>query len=157
MLSWRFYDARADGAKISLAGRGILIVSDPLIHQETKFSDGMSFSAEFGIGPRIKSILYSHPERWKTINLSWITQEDEEIMRRRAEFWCKLREYGHSKYDTQGAIGCAITGAENPWDPFCSESGYEILVERWKLVCLNHKLHPQKLYEIGKIMEGLWG
>lgn len=157
MLSWEFYDARANGAKKTLVQRGILLISDPLVHGETKFSDGMSFSSQFGEGPRFKKINYSHPDRWKTIELSWLTMDDELIMKRRARLWCALRIAGLSKYDTQGALGCAITGRQDPWDPFCSESMYEILPEAWKLPCLNYKLHPQRLYELGLIMKGMWG
>ena len=155
MIKWKFYDARADGAKPTLAHRGIMIVSDPLIHVETQFSDGISWSSELGIGPRFKDIGYTHPLRWGDIEHPWITPEQEATMRYKAELWCELRESGFSKYDLQGAGGCLVTGNENPWDPFCSEGCYEIYPDEHKIACLNSKLHPQKLYEVGLIITRL--
>jgi len=155
MIVWKFADSRAVGAKTGLVVPVILIVSKPLYHQETVFSDGWSWSSEFGIGPRFKKISYSHPDRWKTIEHPWITPEQEAVMRYKAELWCKLREAGFSDYDTKGAAGCFITGNENPWNPYCSEGGYEIYPDEYKITCLNHKMHPQRLYEVGKLIEDI--
>ena len=152
MMSWMFYLKDARGAKLNLVHEGIAVISRPCIHVETKFSDGLSFSSELGVGPRMKKIGYSNPQRWDARDLWWLTPQDEEEARLKAEYWCECQRRGFSKYDLTGALGCAVTGRENPWDPFCSESAYEILPERVKIGCLNYKLHPQRLWELWHVM-----
>jgi hypothetical protein len=152
MIEWMFYNAKAEGAKLNLAHSGIMLISKPYIHVETRFSDGVSWSSEYGIGPRFKQIEYSNPDRWTSCPHPWLTKDDEVLMRRRAAIWCELRKANMSKYDIHGALGCAITGNENPFDPFCSEGEYEIYPDVWKILCLNHKLHPQRLFELYECM-----
>lgn len=148
-----FADSSAEGAKIDLVIVAIRTISKPLYHGEWVFSDGMSWSSEFGIGPRFKKIGYSHPERWIEQNHWWITPAQEAVMRYKAELWCKLREAGFSKYDITGAGGCLFTGNEHPWDPYCTEGMYEIYPDEHKIACLNHKMFPQRLYEVGEAIK----
>ena len=153
MFKYAFYNGRAEGAK--LVHKAILTVSDPWVHVESIFSDGLSWSSEFGIGPRFKDILYSHPERWLFVEMPCFTPEIERVMRYKAEMWVKLREAGFSDYDSRGAIGCTLTGQQNPWNPFCSEGCYEIIPSNMKLDCINHRMHPSRLLEVVKIIREL--
>ena len=158
MIKWKFADSDAPGTKISLAGHGIRVVSKPLIHVETEFVEREeSFSSQFKIGPRFAKIKYSHPERWKELIMDHLTPQQEDRMYRKAMIWVELRLAGLSKYDTKGAIGCGITGAENPWDPFCSEVTYDIYPDELKLSCINYKMFPQRLYTVGKILKHIHG
>jgi len=153
MFRHAFYNGRSKGAKF--IHKGILRVSDPHTHVETVFSDGMSWSSEFGIGPRFKKITYAHPERWKFVEFPFITPEQERIARYRAELWVAMREAGLSNYDTLGAIGCGFSGRENPWNLFCSEGCYDIFPDEHKLLALNVKMHPQRLLQVDGLIIGL--
>ena len=145
-----FYNGRSKGAKF--VHKAILMVSDPYTHVELVFDDDLSFSSEFGIGPRITNIGYSHPERWAFVDLPWITAEAQRRVRYRAELHNALRLAGYEKYDTRGAIGCAVTGQDDRWDWFCSEVVYDVLAPEIAIPTLNHKLHPQKLYEVIQVI-----
>ena len=148
-----FYNGRSKGAKF--VHKAILLISDPYSHIELVFDDGLSFSSEFGIGPRIKQIDYSHPERWMFVELPWITAEVQRRIRYRAELHNALRIAGLEKYDTGGAIGCAMTGQDNRWDWFCSEVVYDVLAPEIAIPALNHKMHPQKLFQIIQVIKDL--
>lgn len=148
-----FYNGRSKGAKF--VHKGILIISDPYTHVELVFSDGISFSSEFGCGPRFKKITYSHPERWRIIDLPFITPGQEQRIRYRAEFAEAMRKAGFSKYDAAGAIACAASGNHNPWNFFCSELVYEVLSPDIALPVLNHRMHPQRLMEVIEIIKDL--
>ena len=152
MMKWMFARSDAPGAKLNLAVKAICLVSKPRYHVETLFSDGVSFSAQFGIGARYKDIQYSHPERWDELCLPWITPEMEKGCRLKADIWYALQASGVSQYDTLGAIGCAGSGMENPWDPFCSEVCYDILPQNMILSVLNHKLYPERLWLLGNLL-----
>ena len=151
MYKQAFYNGRSPGAKF--IHKGILHVSDPYTHVETIFSDGVSWSSEFGIGPRFKKITYKHPERWKFVEFPFITPEQERIARYRAELWVAMREAGISNYDTLGAIGCGFSGRENPWNLFCSEGCYNIFPDDFKILALNVKMHPQRLLEVDELIK----
>lgn len=153
MVSHMFYNGRSENAK--LVHKGILLVSDPHTHVETKFSDGMSWSSEFGVGPRFKDITYSHPERWTEVKLPFITPEMEREMRYKAELWVKLREAGFTSYDSRGAVGCLHSGKEDPWDLFCSEGCYDIMPHGLILPKINHRMYPQRLLEVDRILNEL--
>ena len=148
-----FYIGRSVGAKF--VHQGILLVSDPHTHVELIFDDDKSFSSEFGIGPRIADIGYSHPERWTFVDLPWITAEAQRRIRYRAELHNALRIAGYEKYDTRGAIGCAVTGQDDRWNWFCSEVVYDVLAPEIAIPTLNFKLHPQRLFELIQVIKDL--
>ena len=111
-------DGTVEGAspihKVTLAG------SNPYVHSEMKFPDGLSFSAEIGIGARFKDIHYSHPERWHE-DIIYLLDPAIERIRIRAELMVAMG----LKYDFAGAISSPFTGYQNPGKVFCSESiGY---------------------------------
>jgi len=153
MYRQAFYNGRSKGAKF--IHKGILLVSSPHIHVETVFSDGMSWSSEFGLGPRFKKITYSHPERWKFVDFPFITPEQERVARYKAELWVALREAGLSEYDGWGAIGSGFSGRENPWDLYCSEGCYDIFPDGLKIPVINHKMHPQRLLQVAEIIRAV--
>lgn len=134
---------------------GISILSKPYTHVELVFSDGLSFSSEFGIGPRFKNISYSHPERWAEISLLNMELPNEIHTRHRAKVLNRLREDGFIGYDTRGAFGCSITGRQNPWDFFCSEVVYEVIAPELAIPSLNVRMHPQKLFEVIETIKDL--
>jgi len=153
MLTVKGYNGRSEGAKF--VHKAILLVSDPITHVELyDESSGLSFSSEFGIGPRWKKIGYSHPDRWPeeyTFSLRDLTDEQEDRIRRKCDAWAALRQAGLVGYDTRGAIGCTLTGSENPADVFCSEVVFDVIAGGLDLSkVLNHKLHPMKLVKILK-------
>jgi hypothetical protein len=150
MIRHAFYNGRSKGAKF--IHKGILLVSDPHTHVETIFSDGLSFSSQLNIGPRFSKITYSHPERWLFVDFPMIEPAQERRMRYKAEMWAALQRAGLSSYDTLGAIGCAVTGKERPWDAFCSEVTYDIFPDDLKIPIINYRMHPQKLLEVDKII-----
>jgi len=146
MFTFEFYNGRTGKKQFLSAATAILTISDPYIHVEGHFSNGQSFSSEYGIGPRIKDIGYSHSERWKGIPCPWITPEMEQRMWFKAVLHDQLRKRGRAKYDTGGAIGCAVTGKQSFWDWFCSEVCYDILPPEYKIERLNYKMHPMEFY-----------
>lgn len=125
--------------------RAIRKVSD-LTHVEALHPDGMSISSTLqdgGGGVRWKKINYSHPERWRELVL-WLT--DDEYGRYR--MICDCCAAVGIKYDIRGAIGCALTGREDPTRYFCSEFTFDALLTLWLPARLNHKMHPRALYDI---------
>jgi len=153
MMSLQFYNGRAKGAKF--VHKAILTVSDPYTHVELVFSDGVSFSSELRIGPRFKQIGYSHPDRWRRVDLPFCGAADEARVRYRADLLATLCQRGLVKYDTAGAILCAATGHDNPWNFFCSEVVYEVLAPEIAVPVLNHKMHPQRLLTVVEIITDL--
>ena len=145
----------ASGKWGSLAEQAIKVVSPNRIHVEGKFPDGRSFSSssakealDGGNGVRFKNIQYSHPERWTTYIL-WVTkQELEEILLN-----CEIAVEMCFRYDFRGAAGCAITGQEDPWRFFCSEAVFEYIVSHFATNRINHKMHPDQLEEVVKVIE----
>lgn len=154
MMKMAFYRGMGEGGtwKNKAAHRAIAIVSSPHTHVELVFSDGLSFSSEFGIGPRIKNIFYSHRDRWTIIDLPFITAEMEARIRRRAELLAALCRAGLIKYDTRGGIGCLWTGIDRAWKYFCSEVVYDVIAPEIAIPRLNFKMHPQKLLQIMAIV-----
>ena len=156
MFSYKFYDGTKGKQEFLSAATAIMLVSKPYIHVEGLFSNGISFSSEFGIGPRLKRITYSHPERWNDVACQWITPVQEKNMWLRACLHNQMRIRGRSKYDTRGAAGCLITGEQNPWDWFCSEVNFDILPEVIRIDRVNYKMHPVEfrnvILDINRIM-----
>jgi hypothetical protein len=147
-IDYMFYDASVPGAKKGLAHSAIQLVSDPYIHVELRFSDGMSFSAEYGVGVRKKDIQYSHPERWKKIRIHYPA-----AMVRHMRYAAETLVLLQLEYDLRGAAGCAFTGKEDPWDYFCSEFVYDVTGGHIVTPKINHKMHPTKLYEVAQAMQ----
>ena len=152
-----FYRGQGVGGtwKEKLVHKGISILSRPYTHVELVFSDSTSFSSEYGVGPRFKSIAYTHTDRWTEIQLPHIELQAECRIRHRAKVLNRLREEGYIKYDTRGAFGCTITGRQNPWDYFCSECVYEVLAPEISIPSLNVKMTPQKLFEVIEVIKDL--
>ena len=148
-----FYNGRSEGAKF--AHKAILLLSDPYTHVELVFDDEESFSSEFGVGPRMKKITYSHPERWKFVELPWLLPAQKRRIRYRAELHNALRIAGLENYDLHGAISCVATGHNNPWNWFCSEVVYDVLAPEIAIPDLNCKMHPQKLLQVIEIVRDL--
>ena len=148
-----FYNGTVKGAKF--VHKAILLASSPYTHVELEFDDDKSFSSEFGIGPRIKQIDYSHPERWMFVDLPWITAEAQRRVRYRAELHAALCNAGYEKYDTRGALGCAVTGHDDRWNWYCSEVVYDVLAPEIAIPALNFKMHPQRLYELVQVIKDL--
>ena len=150
MMRLQFYCGMGVGGtwKQKLVHRGISILSKPATHVELVFSDGLSVSSEFGIGPRIKQIDYTHPERWKVVSLPQIDLESEVRIRRKAEIFEWLRKEGFLGYDTRGALGCTLTGKQDIWKWFCSELVYELIAPHIAIEALNYKMTPQRLFNL---------
>ena len=155
MMKIAFYNGRSKGAK--LAHKAILLVSDPYTQAELIFSEGISYSSEYGIGPRFKKITYGHPERWHFVDLDFITPEQEARIRYRAELKDALRKAGLIGYDTKGAIGCGVPGDHNSiWDDFCSETIYDVAAPEIAIPSLTTDMFPQRLFEIIMIIKDLY-
>ena len=137
-------------------------------HAESKLPDhlpekyrhleGMSFSStsrqDLGVQPgqkngvRFKAIGYSHPERWQTYTL-WVTAEELERIINRMILFVSLK----IEYDFRGAAGCAVTGRQDPWKHFCSESLFDAIFIEWLPATMNYKMHPDKLEEVAIVVE----
>ena len=153
-MKFAFYKGMGEGGtwKKKLIHKGIARVSKPHTHVELVFTDGMSFSSEFGVGPRLKEIGYSHPERWTFVDIK-ASVKQESVIRYQAELLNNLREAGKLAYDTRGAVGCAVTGVDRPWKYFCSEAVYEVLCSGLHFPAkLNYKMYPQRLYEMSLLL-----
>jgi hypothetical protein len=121
---------------------------------------GLSFSSSvtmslskdslFKGGVRFKNVKYSHPERWTT-RVFWVTEEELCRILTRMEAMARLG----LKYDFRGAAGCAVTGQQDPWKYFCSESIFDAVLVEWVPVRLNHKMHPDKLDEVCEQVEAI--
>ena len=157
MESLMFYKGMGVGGswKQKAVHRGISILSSPYTHVELVFSDGISFSSEWGIGPRFKQINSSHPKRWAKISLLNMELPNEVHSRHRAKVLDRLRAEGYINYDIRGALGCTITGRQNPWKYFCSEVVYEVIAPEIAIPSLNVKMTPQKLFEVIEIIKDL--
>jgi len=157
MIKLQFYKGMGTGGgwKQKLVHQGIARISSPHTHVELVFSDSISFSSEFGTGPRFKDITYAHPDRWTEVLLPQIELQAECRIRHRAKVLDRLREERFIKYDTRGCFGCTITGRQNPWEFFCSEVVYEVLAPEIAIPSLNHKMHPEKLFEIIEVIKDL--
>jgi hypothetical protein len=137
------------------AETAIRTVSPNRIHVEAKFPDGRSFSSssaeeamDGGNGVRFKHINYSHPDRWEQYTL-WVTREElDDIL-----LECEIAAEMCFRYDFRGAAGCAWSGHEAPWKFFCSEVVYECVVSRFLTNRINHKMHPDKLEEVVKVVQ----
>lgn len=151
----KFHDGTGPWA--SATDKAIRIVSD-LTHVEALFEDGLSFSStsredlgsDAGGGVRFKAIGYSHPERWKDIVLP-VTRDEYTRIRFRCDCMAALK----IPYDMRGAIGCTITGRQDPDKYFCSEVLFDAILIEWLPAALNHKMHPRKLYQIAEILATL--
>ena len=151
MMRIAFYNGRATGAK--MVHKVILAVSDPFTHAELIFSDHLSYSSEYGIGPRFKKITYSHPDRWFIVDLPYITQEMERRIRYRAELRAALQRAGLMGYDTKAAIGCGIPGDHNTiWADFCSETIYLVVAPEVALPDLVTDMFPVRLLQMIEII-----
>ena len=152
MLIAKGYNGRSKGAKF--VHKGILVVSDPITHVELYDTEtDISYSSEYGIGPRRKHIGYSHPDRWPKeyqVKIPTTPEEYAHVLSRQ-DIWIDMRQAGLVGYDTKGAIGCGFFGNENPWNQFCSETIFDVLYEILDIShVLNHKMHPMKLIEVLK-------
>ena len=147
MLIVRGYNGRAKGAKF--VHKGILLVSDPITHVELEDTEtGLSYSSEYGIGPRRVHIGYSHPERWPEEYAIHLPLSPLSILNvlRNEDRWIALQKAGLVGYDTRGAIGCTVTGKNHPWDQFCSETVFDVIhAELGLSPALNYKMTPMKI------------
>jgi len=151
MMELAFYKGKGVGGslKVRVLHWGIARVSNPHTHAELVFSDRRCWSSEYGVGPRYKTIAFSHPGRWTFKPLTHITPAAEARILCRANVLNALRIASMVGYDTRGAVGCTITGRQNPWDYFCSEGILDVIGPELCIpLGLNHKVHPQKLLEI---------
>ena len=106
-LTFNFYDGRnSDASKMH---KVILTRSDPYTHVELVDVTGLSFSSEFGIGPRFKNIKYTHPERWHKVIL-YVSNAEYDRIWYRAEVLVALRKAGKLKYDDRGILGAIFSG-----------------------------------------------
>ena len=144
-----FYKGKGVGGrwKIKALHKAISIISSPHTHVEGVFNDGTCFSSEFGIGARFDNHNFSNSERWTFVKLNTTLAQENRIFLR-ANQLVKLRIKKMGKYDTRGAIGCAWTGKENPWNWFCSEIIFEVIHRELHLPACFNKIHPQKLLEL---------
>ena len=122
--------ARAFGKKYTWVNRLILMRSDPHTHTELQFSDSygnISFSATMHDkckSARFKEILYSHPERWDTIDVP-MSREDEDVA------WEAAKELDDTPYDLIGLLSHATPlkiikpHRKKVW---CSEACTKVLV-----------------------------
>jgi len=132
-----------------LTDHAIKIVSG-LVHVEAFHPDGRSISSTMAgddNGVRWKDIHYSHPERWKDV-VFWLTEEEY----RRYLLTCNMCAALKIPYDLRGAVGCTVTGRQDPEKYFCSEFTFDSLLAIWLPAVLNHKMHPDKLYDISVVI-----
>ena len=150
-LIFKFYNPPKGDKCVTLVGKAIRMRSER-IHVEGLFMDGRSFSSTLRNditggngkkhkGVRFKVIDYSkHPDRWEQMILNLPDEIYDDILRR-----CELLALEKIPYDTRGAMGCFITGAQISHMLFCSELWYALLAIYFSLSELNHKKHPDAL------------
>jgi len=151
---------KGNGKWATAVDKAILLVSKPHVHVEAKFENALSFSSsqravEAGgnqedkrvEGVRYKGIKYTNTKRWTEIILC-VTDEEY----RRIKLTCDVLVAMHIGYDIRGAIGTVFTGKQDPDKYFCSEVIYDAILSQWLPQGLNHKMHPQKLYDIVEVL-----
>jgi hypothetical protein len=106
----RYYDAhaaRVDGKELTITDKGILVVSDPLVHVEFQFSarygSGISFSFTMRgelWGGRHMNIHYTHPERWVNQVVPMTNEQEDRA-------WRASKYLAGNPYNILGALNLA--------------------------------------------------
>jgi hypothetical protein len=124
-IRFRFYDAsqaEKDGKKMTMIDRAIMLRSD-LTHSEIQFDEnrgGVSFSstmADGADGCRFMYIQYSHPKRWRTLEL--MVSDSEEIA-----LWSSCCSDADMEWAWQETYkqGCTYKGTiQEGQDVFCAK------------------------------------